>query len=216
MNVSVIIPSIRRVGRLLQALDSISNVHEIVVVTDDPETIATCRQLDKPMHIIEAHCNAIEGWNIGAAHATGDWFVLIGDDCVLLPGWLEAVQTTPNRGFVGLYEGYDVGFVGHYAISRDCACEVLNGVVMVPHYKSWWVDQETCWHIHQAGRYAATRKIVCVHNHFSLGRAPHDEIYARGYAWHAEDEATFKRRQTSGFPVDWEPIISKEVINANT
>lgn len=210
---SIIIPTL---GRAKQFASLVQNIYEttekpfeIVVITEDSETIGLIRsELDALVELVVETGTPVQKWNVGAAWADNDWLVLVGDDCRFEPGWWGKVKATPNRGFVGLYEGVTwVNAVGHWAITRDCAQEVLGGVLALPAYKSGYFDQETCELMHQAGRYAVTKDIVLVHNHFSLGRSVFDETYRKGQTWQAEDKLVFETRKAAGYPIAWKPVF---------
>jgi glycosyltransferase involved in cell wall biosynthesis len=212
MKHSVILPTRGRMDGLARAVQSIGADCEIVIVSADPEVKAFCE--GKPVVFVPSSgSTGIANWNTGAAAATGDWLVTMMDDAVLLPNWRAEVERTPNRGFVGLYEGFNVGFVGQWAISRAWAHEVMGGVLMIPHYKSWWADWETCDLAKRAGRYAVTSEVVLIHNHYTLGRSANDDTYRDGKQWHAQDEQTYKRRKAAGFPIDWAPAIQEQHAN---
>lgn len=225
MNPSIIIPTLWRVKQLAALLDNIrqttsrpmSHAHpdqwayEVVVVSEDAETADYIHnEAEGLVTFVEVGGTPVEKWNRGAAEANGDWLVLVGDDCMFKPGWLDEIERTPNAGFVGLNEGVAwTEDVGHYAISRDFACDVLGGVLASPCYKSWSFDQEVCALARKAGRYAKTRAVVFEHNHYSLGKARFDATYERALGWHVEDACTFVERKAQGFPITWEPLWQK-------
>jgi glycosyltransferase involved in cell wall biosynthesis len=224
MKPSIIIPTLGRTERLAQTVNSIYETackrladppFEIVIVTEDPDTICMIKsEMGALVELIEAGGTPVEKWNLGAAHADGDWLMLMSDDVIFLPGWMEACQRTPNRGFIGLNEGVNwTDDVGHWMISRECACDVLGGVLAIPHYKSWSFDQETCAIVRRAGRYARTDDIVIDHRHYSLGKAAFDETYKRVQPWHVEDARTYVNRKAAGFPIDWAPVIAREAMH---
>lgn len=226
MNPSIIIPTLGRTEQLGRLIGNIYETactrlseppFEIIVVTEDPETIYMIREeMGALADLIVAGGTAVEKWNLGASRASGDWLVLGSDDVIYKPDWLGICERTPNQGFIGLYEGMAwTNDVGHYMVSRDFACDVLGGVLAIPHYKSWSFDQEVCALARRAGRYAVTPTIVIEHRHYSLGSAPFDHTYARAQEWHVEDARTYMKRKASDFPIDWQPVIERQHVHAH-
>lgn len=212
---SIIIPSHDRAERLVALVESINQTtpepYQIVVISEDI-AVYDLRIAGALPHVvlIAEDGTAVEKWNSGARWATGDWLVMLGDDCIVKPNWWEAVRDTPNKGFVGLNEGVPwTDEVGHWAMHRDLACSLFGGVLAIPHYKIWWFDQEMCQVLKREGLYARTEEIVLIHNHPATGAIPMDETYTRTQPWKLEDTHMFAQRKKAGFPVDWSPIIQR-------
>jgi hypothetical protein len=210
---SVIVPSLWRLAGLQRLVASVGPAPgdgcEIVVVAGDDDTAQACDAL--PVVCVRGGSCAVEAFNLGAAAATGDWLVTGGDDNTFRPGWRDAVEATPNQGFVGLWEGQDwTDDIGLYAIRRDVAWRVLGGVVCPPVYRSGYADIEVCALIRRAGLYAKTRPVVADHYHYTWGKSPDDATYARGRQWQPGDKAVFESRKASGFPITWAPIIKED------
>ena len=112
---SIILLAWRRVDLLLACLRSLSDTirrdvqYEVIVVSNDaPQQFrdALNSQVDC-VRLLEARTNLgfASGCNLGASVARGEYLVLLNDDCVVAPGWLDWLVTTadanPQAGAVG-------------------------------------------------------------------------------------------------------------------
>jgi hypothetical protein len=157
---------------------------------------------------------AISKWNIGLAHARGNWIVLGADDLYFRDGWIDAMVSVGSP-FVGLRDVLPGDpdqaptwpWVSHYAMTREFIVRHHGGVLAIPHYHSWYTDVETCERAVRAGLFALTAVPVTEHRHVSHGKAPDDDTYRRGRQWHEMDRDVFIRRQRAGFPDDFEAVI---------
>ena len=231
--VAVIIPSQNRPGSLLKAVESVlttTNDVQVVCVLGD-ENDGSRGILDrlgasKPeyswrlqYHVLPvAEYHTAERWNYGAARALGspDYFVIGADDVEFQPGWLEAAMSEMKRhggsGVVALNDG-TIAFEGeyyatHFMVSRKYAARGLGGVIMIPAYEHNFTDREVT---ERAKRdkmlfWAPDAKIL--HKHPTMGFDTDDDIYEKGDASFARDEALFMERRESGFPNDFEPVLS--------
>lgn len=218
MQLSVILPSLWRVERMKAAVQNIiqttaTHTVQIVVVAGDHDTFDAAQAIGEPVLAHYGGATAIEACNMGLNVARYEWYFPTGDDCEMLPGWLDECEATPNQGFIGLNEGIDADFVGGYMVSWPFVARALSGVICIPHYRAWWQDQEICHHAKNAGAYVKTRTIVMRHNHPTLGRMPMDDTYRRSAQWHALDGEVFARRKAAGFPVDWKPAFLRDGAN---
>ena len=112
---SIILLAWKRVDLLLHCLRSLFDTlgrsveYEVVVVFNDaPQTSkdALRSQVDG-VRLVEARTNLgfASGCNLGASVARGEYLVLLNDDCVVAPGWLDWLVSTadanPQAGAVG-------------------------------------------------------------------------------------------------------------------
>jgi GT2 family glycosyltransferase len=112
---SVIIPVFNKASLTRQCLDSILDARAEktkfeVIVADDASTDATPEMLGEYGERIQVVRHAVnQGYarscNDAAAIATGDWLVLLNNDTIALPGWLDALveygQSRPHVAAVG-------------------------------------------------------------------------------------------------------------------
>lgn len=94
--ISVIVPTYNRPQLLPRTLDSIfkqsygHNNIEIVVINDGGEDLPYANTTDNFKYIVNKENKGLAGArNVGMEHATGDYFVFLDDDDILLPLALE-------------------------------------------------------------------------------------------------------------------------------
>lgn len=212
---SILLPSIGRPIQLQKVLKNILDVtpnpdYEVIVVAGDDDTSAVCSSFQSPVKYIKGGDDAVQGYNLAAAIARGDWMLGASDDSRFLTGWLEECWATPNQGFLGLSEGeYSATMVGYFMMTRDVICDIMGGAFQPPTYHSWYGDCETSMVMKEKGLYTLTRNKVIEHLHYTLGLSADDETYARGRRWRDQDTRSFLRRRDSGFPIEWQPIIKR-------
>jgi glycosyltransferase involved in cell wall biosynthesis len=223
--VSVIIPSTRRVERLVECVERLwATVRgwevECLVVTDDVKT-GQRMKADKRVRVVDLPENAevwrpraLEAWNLGASLAMGDVLVLGADDLWWFHGWIgeamEQMASFPGGdGMVGLNDlAHDGNMLcTHFAVSRRFAVEHLGGVLVCPRYHHYYVDQEAAERAKRAKRFIWAQNAVVEHLHPAFGKAPPDALYERTKAWLDEDGDLFRRRAAAGWPDDFEPAL---------
>lgn len=213
MNLSIILPSIWRIERLREAVTNLADTTqgldvEIVVVAGDDDTAQACASL--PVRCVTGGNCAVQAYNVGSIHARGDWLMPCADDQRFLPGWLDEALGTPNAGFVGLNEGsFTIYAAGYFLIRREVIHNALGGAFLPPVYRSWCADLEVSEHMHRAGLFTMTKRVVLEHLHYSLAKSPDDATYEHGRKWHAGDEAMYALRKAQGFPITWSPILTE-------
>lgn len=160
-----------------------------------------CLPLDLP-------CNK---WNVSTKMAKGDWLVTISDDCVPINNWLRNAFETPNKGFIGLPDGVTGGrnlsFTPLYMATRDWLIKNNGGVLVIPKYKSWYADIETCMRAQRSNTYVVGFRSTCTQLHTCFGTAKNDEMYKLGESRRQDDQQMFIYRQINNFPDDFERCL---------
>ena len=222
IKVSVVMPSRGRSQQLrgcIEQLQLVSPEVETIVVadTDDAKTCAVAEDLNCKLIVITnqgdsgtSHC-----WNVGAAAASGEAFVLGADDLKFHPGWLEA-------SLYGLAQLNMVGMVGfndlspsagdlatHYMVSKSYAANEWGGVLAIPSYKHLWLDTEATTRARRDKCYYYAEDAIVEHLHWLWGKAENDEIYQFGQQSYGAGEETFNRRMEEGFPNDYERYFTR-------
>lgn len=128
--VSIIIPAYNHAKVTLKCLLSIGlskpQISYEIIVIDDNSTDETFSLLSKltGIRLIRNLQNMgfLESCNSAAKHARGNYLVLLNNDTIALPGWLEAMRETfklfPN-----------VGFVGAKLLNRDRTLQEAGGII---------------------------------------------------------------------------------------
>ncbi len=112
MSASVIIPVWNGASTIADCLKNIfansgANLHEVICVDNasHDNSASLIQSLYPHVKIIHEAVNLgfAGGVNAGIDAATGDLFILINQDCLVLPGWLDAiVQTMESREEIGI------------------------------------------------------------------------------------------------------------------
>lgn len=112
---SIILLAWKRVDLLFTCLRSLSDTigrrveYEVIVVSNDaPQSFKDrLRSQTDGVRLVESQVNMgfAGGCNLGASVARGEYLILLNDDCVVAPGWLEWLISTadanPRAGAVG-------------------------------------------------------------------------------------------------------------------
>lgn len=132
VNVSIIVPAHNKLIHTLACLRSIlyagSRYSFEVLVADDASSDATPRILAKltsPIFKVFSNGSAqgfLRNCNSVAAQAEGDWLVLLNNDTIVLPGWLDELIDT-------LVKNLDIGLVGAKLLYPDGSLQECGGVV---------------------------------------------------------------------------------------
>lgn len=221
MKASIIIPTRNRSKLLEKRLKTLfKNTPElfngeadltIALDADDKETIEFVVKSplrEKTFNPLELPCIK---WNETARECKGDWLITISDDCVPQPNWLRNAFATPNKGFIGLPDGVTGGrnfaFTPLYMATRDWLCKYNGGVLVIPKYKSWYADIETCMRAQRSQTYVVGMQSVCTQLHYEFKTAKNDEIYKLGQSRREDDKQMFVYRQIRQFPDDFERVL---------
>lgn len=214
IKVSVVIPSRDRPKRLRECIEQLQLVSpqvEIVVVADigDDKTASVAENLGCELVISDRPDGPVHCWNIGAAAASGDAFVLGADDLKFHEGWLEAaLYGLAGLGFVGLVAFNDLSpqagkLATHYLISKSYAANEWGGVIAIPSYYQHFIDTEATMRAKRDECFYYAEDAVVEHMHWMWDKADNDEIYKRGQEHYSEGENTFNKRLQDGFPNDY-------------
>jgi hypothetical protein len=147
------------------------------------------------------------------ADLTGDkeelrpWVLLVGDDVVFRPGWLDQAQHVAAKTGGNVIGTNDLGnarvmageHATHMMIRRSYIDEVGAswdgpGVVCHEGYSHWFVDDELVCAAKQRGTFFPALGSVVEHMHPLWGKGEVDEVYEKGQENAARDQATFKKR----------------------
>jgi glycosyltransferase involved in cell wall biosynthesis len=212
---SIILPTRKRHKRLQSILNNIEETtdmgYELIIVADrdDPESQEIAKSTKSRLLISDPENQAIEKWNFGAKIAVGDWLFICSDDIVLPLNWLSRAYATPNTGFIGLPDQKNplgLGFTPFYMAKRSWLKAYNNRVLVIPHYKTWGCDVETCERASRVNQYAVA-DLVITHNHLIWGLAESDESYQRGQANWERDLQVLNLRRANGYPNDFEGYL---------
>lgn len=194
--------------------------HEVEVcaaVDVDTLTVAKLTALDRERVQVSYaydYRGCSKAWNDALKMASGDPLVLAADDLVFEPGWLDAALETlagfeGGWGLVGFNDGHwNEELSTHYLMSRRLVVEVFGGVVAWEHYRHSFNDREANERAQRAGRYAWCEGAHVRHEHWLFGDRPQDDTDARPLAAHAASEQAFLQRQVTGFPNDYDPVVT--------
>lgn len=219
--VSVIMPTRERPEQARRCLERLwqtsvgYDVEAVAVVDGDSATAEAISEsgLGRVIMLPE-RMGAVRAWNLGAAAATGDVLVLAADDLWWFHGWigemLEQMAAFPGGdGMVGLNDLAQNGalLATHYAVSRRFAIEHFGGVLVCPHYRQYFIDNEATARARRANRYTWAQNAVVEHRHPCWRKARMDGLYAASSQFMQVDGETFIRRRTAGFPDDFEAVL---------
>lgn len=217
-SISIILPTRGRpeiLRRCLESLVATAPSVQIVAVVDagDNETLAVLRDFDGslPISSIEskAGATASEKWNLGAGWTPANTLVFAADDLVFHPEWIEkttkALKAFPDgSALVGFDELARSPHPLHFAVTRKLLDEINGGLLVVPHYRSWYMDTELCDKARAWGRYIANCGAVVEHKHPMHGTAPIDDLHRSGFLLNQHrDRFIYENRKRAGYPTDW-------------
>jgi hypothetical protein len=134
-------------------------------------------------------------------HTTEPHFFLGADDLIWHDGWYEVAMRYMNEvdGVVSVNDLQSQGdgtspLVSRNYIDTRSGCADTPRVVIYPGYKHNFSERELYVTAQQRNCFRYARDAIVEHIHFLSGKAPHDEVYAKGDATYLEDEALFQSR----------------------
>jgi hypothetical protein len=140
--------------------------------------------------------------NAGYRFTSEPWLFIVGSDVRFHNGWLRqahAVAWATGARVIGTNDlGNKLVMAGdhgtHLLIARNYVDEVGAswdgpGVVCHEGYRHWYVDDEIVTAAKQREVWASARMSVVEHLHPVFLKAKHDEVYAYGQSFKAQDEA---------------------------
>jgi hypothetical protein len=135
------------------------------------------------------------------------WVMLVGDDVVFRPGWLDQAQHVANKTGGNVIGTNDLGnarvMAGEHAthmmirrsyIDEQGASWDGPGVVCHEGYSHWFVDDEMVCAAKQRGTFFPALGSIVEHMHPYWGKSEVDEVYKKGQENAARDKDTFNKR----------------------
>ena len=190
---------------------------EIIVVADIGDTVTEEVAHDLKCKLVTAkepngpvHC-----WNLGAAEASGEAFVLGADDLKFYPGWLEAaLEGLAKLNWCGLVAFNDMSpntgnLATHYLISKNYAANDWGGVMAIPSYFQHFIDTEATARARRDKCFYYAEDAKVEHLHWLWDKAENDDVYKRGQERYSEGADTFNDRLQAGFPNDYKRYFNR-------
>jgi hypothetical protein len=187
-----------------------------VLLPDDTESREAVRSLEL-VRIVdqEPGCGAVPSWNAGAAAAKGSNLVLGADDLWFYDGWyeesLERMADVRNYGVVGFNDmsPHKDTLATHYMVSRAYAVNEWGGVLAIPAYEHYFIDNEATYRAKRDDRFIWAENAVVEHMHHLWGKAERDEVYDMvSEGCFNRDAAVYEDREKEGFKNTWEPYFN--------
>jgi glycosyltransferase involved in cell wall biosynthesis len=216
---TVVMPTRGRAARAAACVERLLHVSrgydvKVIVVTDDPATMAACMGRDRHVLFQVERTTAPVAWNAGAACATSDVLVLGADDLWFGHGWigetLDRMQDFPDgAGLIGFNDLARDGreLATHWAVQRAFAQEHLGGILYPPCYQHCFGDNEVTARAKAAGRFIWAQCALVEHRHPAFAKAAVDDLYVEKLQTMDADRALFAWRQEHGFPDTWKPVL---------
>jgi hypothetical protein len=209
---AVIVPAMRysnaeRFMASLRASTGLATVYA-VAAEDEEDAIDAWRAAGATVLRSEGATFA-ERMNTGYAATDEPWLLVVGDDVVFRPGWLDHAQAVARDKYhvIGTNDlGNPRVIAGEHAthmlIRRSYVDEIgasWDGPKNVCHegYRHWYVDDEIVTAAKQRDAWAMALGSVVEHLHPAWGKAENDDIYELGQSAAAKDRALFEKRMRS-------------------
>jgi len=163
--------------------------------------------------VLWEECSAIQGWNIAASHAKGDYLKFGDDDLWYHDNWLaetmKVVESVPDgHGYFKIRSDSQNYWAERVVGSRRFFKEVLGGVLLVPAYLSQYCDVEATDKAIEAGLLFDVPHAYIEHRHWVYGKAKQDTTYLQGAIQKSHiDHKTYIDRKNNGFPVDYPAVF---------
>jgi len=210
----VVIPSRERPDRLRKCVEQLQLVSpevEIVVVADDDDeaTALVAKDMGCVLVVNSLPLGPVHCWNLGAAVATGEAFVLGADDIKFHEGWLQAALVgLAKLNWCGLVAFNDLSpqagnLATHYLISKNYAANDWGGVLAIPSYYQYFCDNEATVRAQRDSCFYYAEDAVVEHLHWMWGKSEGDTTYERGQPHYDEGKEIFEERLEDGFPNDY-------------
>lgn len=182
--------------------------------------LATAWFVVEPDDPIEAGTVTVHGGNVltcagtfarkvnhAVPYTSAPWVLLVGDDVIFRPGWLDAAMAVAAATGAQVVGTNDLGnprvirgeHATHMLIARDYidkhgASWDGPGVVCHEGFRHWYVDDEIVTAARQRGVWAPALDSIVEHNHPAWGKAADDDVYRLGQAYADQDRALFLER----------------------
>lgn len=220
MKTTVILPTWSRVKQAAlctrRLLDT-SSCDVVIVTEDDMHEFGDLAD-DKRVYFLPVsprpRLTAVMKWNYGLECIPDyDAYVLGADDVWAHDDWhneVLRVQKESGCGFVGINDGHSDGaqMSTFYLMTREFIVQHHGGVMAIPHYRSWAIDEEATIRAKRANQFVYAERAVLEHRHWIWGKSEQDENYKSARPAHDYDIMICKMRHARGFPDDFEAVIS--------
>lgn len=218
MRTAVILPTWSRVEQATMCTRRLlgTSAADVVIVTEDDLTgfgdlLDNARVKFKAVH---PRMTAVQKWNYGLeCEPNYEAYVLGADDLWAHDDWHDEalkVQQGAEVGFIGINDGSTDGSIlsAHYLMTREFIVKHHGGVLAVPHYRSWGLDEEATIRAKRADQFAYAQHSVLEHRHWLWNMTAIDQTYAIARHAHNYDISTLKYRRSMGWPDDFPAVIS--------
>lgn len=150
--------------------------------------------------------NVVEATNFAAQKATGDILVYLSDDFRCPDNWGELILKefeNENRPMVlkvdDCLQPFTTSIITIPIMNRQLYDKL--GYFWHPWYKSMFVDEDLYWTAMSIGAVKNCPQLKFPHEHYSNGKAAHDETYMRSDANWIQGLETFRRRKLEKFKI---------------
>lgn len=217
LRINVLLPSANRPDKLERCLNSLMDSESptrvvVATVTGDAESYEVAKQFGCMTLPIERG-GSISAWNyLYGVMPNADYVVLAADDLTFHRGWLGYSLSAADRTMAELIGFNDLSprcqqYASHWIVSTRFITNHLGGVMLPPHYKAWYADQEVVDIAKREGLYHMEPNAVVEHLHPEWGKAKTDDTYRLASKNHAADRNIYEERKAKGFPIDWPPVV---------
>jgi hypothetical protein len=218
MQISVIHPSRGR-GRLaqdfvIQLNQKLSKQHQVEhILSIDTDDIGNYANFDdrfcnayNVIKLVNDNKNHVQAVNAGAKIATGQLFVVTGEDFIYPVHWdhelYSAIRTKHDKDLVvWIRDGIQPRIMTLPILTK----EYYNrfGYVYYPEYWSMFADTEFTEVAHKLGKVVDARHLLFRHNHYTIGGVPEDATYQKQNSkesW-VVGERIFNERKANNFGI---------------
>jgi hypothetical protein len=157
---------------------------------------------------------AVQKWNYGLECAPDyDAYVLGADDLWAHEEWHNnalRAQKESGLGFIGINDGHCDGsnVSTHYMMTREFIINHHGGVMAVPHYRSWGIDEEATSRAKKENQFFYAENSILEHRHFLWEKSKIDLTYSTAKTSHDYDVFICSIRRARSWPNDFEAVIS--------
>lgn len=148
----------------------------------------------------------VDATNYAAKESKGDIIIYVSDDFKCPDNWGQLIL----KEFEGVTEPMllKVDDCLQKFETPICTIPIMNralyerlGYFWNPEYKSMFVDEDLYWTCKNNGWLKLAPHLKFPHEHYSNGKAEHDETYKKSEANWNQGKAVFQKRRALGFPV---------------
>lgn len=217
MLTAVILPTWSRVEQAAlctRRLLETSSADVVIITEDDISGFGDLQNNPRVLFdLVPPGMTAVQKWNHGLKmHPNYQAYVLGADDLWAHDGWHDEVlrvQSESQCGFVGINDGRTDGSIlsTHYMMTREFIVFHHGGVMAVPHYSSWGIDEEATMRAKSANQFVYAQHAILEHRHYLWGKAQADATYMAGRRSRQYDIAIVRLRNSMGWPNDFERVI---------